>query len=453
MKSSTIRIGSGTMAQTDRVDAAVDIAERGEVQYICFDRMAEKTMPHQALARLHDPTKGYDLDLEDLFRAVLPACLRNGIKLIGNYGGVNPQGAKNVVEQLLKELGYTHVKIGTVTGDDVLDYVKNHDLETQWGNIRLSEVPGEIISASAYLGAAPIVDALSKGADIVITGRVADACLYLAPMIYEFGWPDDDLERIGGGLTIGHLLECSGLVTGGWWIEPGLREVPDPHNIGYPIVQLDSELKNVTITKTPGTGGILNVNTLSVHLGYEVNDPTGYVTPDAIVDLTKVYFEQAGENVVRIHWLDGPRAGAKPEKLKAIVGINEGYAGEALVVYGGWAAYEKAKMSAEIVKRRFIVDKIQMDDYLIEFIGVNATLGSCAPEPKEQPNEIILRVVARTQEYKEAKKIAKIADYMSMLGPYGATERYGFVKEVLGVYPVLVPRQFVTEEVNLTEVC
>jgi hypothetical protein len=344
------------------------------------------------------------------------------------------------------------VKIGTVTGDDVLDYVKNHDLETQWDNVRLSDIPGDIISASAYLGARPIVDALCKGADIVITGRVADASLYLAPMIYEFGWPEDDLDHIGGGLIIGHLLECSGLVTGAWWVEPGLREVPGLYNIGYPIVEVDSELKNVIITKAPETGGLVSVDTLSVHLGYEVNDPTRYVTPDAIVDFTKVYFEQVGENLVRLRWFEGARASAKPEKLKAIVGINEGYAGEALIAYGGWAAYDKAKMSANIVKQRFSTDKIQMDDYLIEFIGVNATLGSLAREPREQPNEVMLRVVARTRSYKEAKKIAKMADYMSMLGPYGATERYGFVKEVLGVYPVLVPREVVREEVSLTEV-
>jgi hypothetical protein len=253
-------------------------------------------------------------------------------------------------------------------------------------------------------------------------------------------------------VTLGHVCECGPLSTGGLWAEPGLREVPNAHQIGNPILQVDSELRDVIIPKAPETGGEVSNHTLSLHLIYEVDDPSRYLNPDCVADFTQIAFEQGEENVVKVRWLGGQRGYPKPKELKAVVGIMEGYIGEAMVAYSGFAAYEKAKISADIMRRRFNIDNIKAEDYRIDFVGVNATLGPLAPEPAAPPNEVMVRIAARTRTRKDAEKVAKMGDYLFLLGPAGTSERYKLVKEKFGIYPVLVPRDVVKPKVYIKEV-
>lgn len=443
-----LRIGSGSAWWGDRISPAEANAARGNLNYLCFETMAEATISTAQVRRSRDPDfAGYDTYLDDRFRAVLPHCLANGTRIISNQGWINPIGAAQHVKGLLKELGREDIKVAAVTGSLITDRVRELDGPTLENGKTLAEIGGEIVSAEAYLGADPIVEALAAGADIVITGRVADPSLFLAPMIHEFGWNAGDIERLGRGSGVGHLLECGAQITGGYFVDPGLKDVPRAWDLAFPIAEVD-EQGNALIMKLDETGGTIDRRTVLEQMFYEVHDPANYITPDAVVDFTESDIIEVDKDKVRVTGMGGKR---RTDTLKVSVAIKEGFIGEDMFFYAGPGCLAKAELAREVLLERFKIVGLEAEEIRIDFIGVNALLGPMAPKPKAEPNEVAVRVSARTKTRKEAEKVGREVDGMAVsgLGATGKRVPHGErVREVMGVWSLLVPRDAVNAEVH-----
>jgi hypothetical protein len=375
-------------------------------------------------------------------RAVLPAVLARGTRIISNQGWVNPDGAAARVVELLREMGQTGIKVAAVNGSLITDRVlelTDTILENEAPTRTLSN---SLISAEAYLGAEPIVEALRGGAQIVITGRVADPSLFLAPMMFEFGWTAEDYERLGAGNGIGHLMECGAQVTGGYFTDPGFKDVPEPWNFGFPIAEVEAD-GSVVITKTPGTGGAVTLQTVKEQMLYEVHDPANYITPDVVVDFTQARLEQAGEDRVRVTGLTGkPRT----PTLKVSMGCTEGFIGEDMFFYAGPGALRRAQLAKTILQERFKIVGLEAEEIRIDFLGLNAVHGAATPADAPEPYEIAVRVAARTRTRAEAAKVGREVDGMAVSGIAHTGKRVPHqdrVREVIGVWSTLVPREAV----------
>jgi Acyclic terpene utilisation family protein AtuA len=282
----TIRIGSGAGYSGDRIEPAVELAEKGEIQYLVFECLGERTVALAQQARMKNPDSGYDPLLEDRMLAVLPACAANGIKIVTNMGAANPAAAARKTSEIANSLGLSSLKIAAVIGDDVLDACKNGDLPIMEFDGTIKQLGNRLISANAYLGAEPIAQALGRGADIVITGRASDPALFLAPMIHAFGWAMNDWNLLGRGTVAGHLLECAGQITGGYFADPPYKDVADLARLGFPIGEIGED-GSLVITKVADSGGAVTARTCKEQLLYEVHDPTRYIQPDVTADFRK----------------------------------------------------------------------------------------------------------------------------------------------------------------------
>src|SRR3954468_6155486 len=312
----TIRIGVGAGFSGDRIEPAVEVAERGEVQYLVFECLAERTIALAQQARMRDPTQGYDPLLAERMRAVLGPCRAKGIRVITNMGAANPVAAAERTAAVARELGLRGLKVAAITGDDVLDAVRAGDYALDGTGETVASLGNRLVSANAYLGAGPIVEALAGGADVVITGRAADPAMFLAPQIHAFGWGMADWTRLGRGTVVGHLLECAGQITGGYSADPGFKDVPDLARLGFPIAEVGED-GTAVITKVPGTGGLVSTATCKEQLLYEVHDPARYFQPDVVADFSGVAVAEAAPDRVRVSGGDGqPRTGT----LKVSVG-------------------------------------------------------------------------------------------------------------------------------------
>ncbi len=447
----TLRIGAGSAWWGDRIEPAQWNAERGDLDYLCFETMAEATISAAQVRKRRDPSfPGYDTYLDDRLEAVLPGCLKRGTRIISNQGWINPEGAAERAAWWCRKLGRTGVRIAAVTGgmlqDRILDLAQTI-LET---GAPLASLKGTIVSAEAYLGAAPIVAALAQGADIVLTGRVADPSLFLAPMMHEFHWREDDWERLGMGSGIGHLLECGAQVTGGYFVDPGYKDVPDPWNLAFPIAEVAAD-GSAVMTKLPQTGGLVDRRTVKEQLFYEVHDPAAYITPDVVVDFTATKLEETGRDRVAVRGIGGkPRTAT----LKVSIGCEEGFIGEDMFFYAGPGALDKAKLAKEILERRYRMAQLAAEELRIDFLGVNAIHGALSPEPVVPPYEVAVRVAARARTRAEAAKIGREIDAMAVSGLGSTGKRVPHqerVREVIGVWSALVPRDAVRAEVVMME--
>ena len=446
-----IRIGSGAAWWGDRVEPAALNAERGDLDYLCFETMAEATVSAAQVRARRDPGfPGYDSYLDDRMRAVLPACMRRGTRIVSNQGWINPDGAAQRIVHWLREFGFHGVKVAAVNGSLITDRVLElTDRILENGEPTASLAPS-LISAEAYLGAEPIVEALRAGARIVVTGRVADPSVFLAPMMHEFGWDPLDHARLGAGSGIGHLLECGAQVTGGYFSDPGFKDVPEPWNFGFPIAEVSAD-GSAVFGKVAGTGGAITLQTVKEQMLYEVHDPANYITPDVVVDFTSARLEQVGPDRVRVSGIGGkPRT----PTLKVSIGCTEGFIGEDMFFYAGPGALRRARLAKRILEERFRIVKLDAQEVRIDFLGLNAIHGEATPPDAPEPYEVAVRVAARTRTREEAAKVGREVDGMAVSGVAHTGKRVPHqdrTREIIGVWSSLVPREKVPATVTYFE--
>ncbi len=443
-----VRIGVGAGFSGDRLDAALPLVERGDIGYLVFECLAERTIAMAQRDKLRDSERGYHPYLDERLRRVLPACVERGVKIVGNLGAANPRAAGTRTVQLARELGLQRLKVATVLGDDVLELVRAGDFNVAETGEPVAALP-RVVSANAYLGAEPIRDALALGADVVITGRVADPSLTLGPLEYELGWGWDDWQRLGAGTIAGHLVECTTQVTGGYFADPGYKDVPGLANLGYPIVEVDASGAGL-LTKTPDTGGLVSVATCKEQLLYELHDPARYLTPDVTADFTGVQLHQAGPDLVRF---SGGNGSPRPDTLKVSVGYLAGWIGEGQVSYGGPGAVERARLAGEVVLDRLELLGVRARETRVECVGVDALFpGAALKGSLEPPYEVRLRVAARTDTEEEARIVAHEVDALGLSGPSAGSIAAMSVREVLAVESTFIPRELVRPEIVMEAV-
>ena len=447
----TIRIGAGAAWWGDRVEPAQLNAEQGDLDYLCFETMAEATVSAAQVRARRDPTfQGYDTYLDDRMKAVLPGCMKRGTKIISNQGWINPDAAAQRVVHWLKELGYSGVKVASVNGSLITDKVlslTDKILENGESTHTLKE---SLISAEVYLGAEPIVEALRQGAQVVITGRVADPSLFMAPMMYEFNWDPADAKRLGQGMGVGHLMECGAQVTGGYFSDPGFKDVPDPWNFGFPIAEV-SEDGTAVLSKVEGTGGAINLQTVKEQLLYEVHDPANYLTPDVVVDFTTAELREVGVNKVEVKNIGGK---TRTPTLKVSMGCTEGFIGEDMFFYAGPGALRRAELAKKILNERFRIVNLKADEVRIDFLGINAIHGAATPKDAPEPYEVAVRVAARTKTREEAIKVGREVDGMAVSGIAHTGKRVPHAertREIIGVWSSLVAREKVIPSIKYFE--
>jgi Acyclic terpene utilisation family protein AtuA len=449
--SKNLRIGAGSAWWGDRIEPARWNAERGDLDYLCFETMAEATISAAQVRARRDPNfPGYDTYLDDRMRAVLPGCLKRGTKIISNQGWINPEGAAQRIVHWLKEFGAPHIKVAAISGSLITDRVLDLTDTILENGQPTSSLKENLVSAEVYLGAEPIVAALKQGAQIVVTGRVADPSIFMAPMMYEFGWDALDHARLGRGNGIGHLLECGAQVTGGYFSDPGFKDVPEPWNLAFPIAEVESD-GSCVLTKVAGSGGAVNLMTVKEQLLYEVHDPANYITPDVVVDFTTTKLEEIAPNRVRVTNISGkPRT----PTLKVSIGCMEGFIGEDMFFYAGPGALRRAQLAKKILEERFKIVNLQAEEIRIDFLGLNAIHGAMSPSQQPEPYEIAVRVAARTKTREEAIKVGREVDGMAVSG-VGMTgkrvphqERF---REIIGVWSSLVPREKIIPTITMYE--
>jgi hypothetical protein len=447
----TIRIGSGSAWWGDRIEPAALNAEKGQLDYLCFETMAEATVSAAQVRARRDPSfPGYDTYLDDRMRAVLPACMRQGTRIVSNQGWINPRGAAARIVELLREMGHTGVKVAAVDGSLITERVLSLADTVMETGAPLLGLQGTLVSAEVYQGAEPIAQALREGARIVVTGRVADPSIFMAPMMAEFGWDPLDHARLGAGNGIGHLLECGAQVTGGYFSDPGFKDVPEPWNFAFPIAEV-SEDGSAVLSKVAGTGGMIDLRTVKEQLLYEVHDPANYITPDVVVDFTTTRLEQVGPDRVRVSHIGGkPRTST----FKASIGCTEGFVGEDMFFYAGPGALRRATLAKRILEERFRIVGLQADDLRIDFIGMNAIHGAATPADWPEPYEIAVRVAARTRTREEALKVGREVDGMAVSGIAHTGKRVPHqdrTREIIGVWSTLVPREAIVPTIHHLE--
>ncbi|MDR5740537.1 MULTISPECIES: acyclic terpene utilization AtuA family protein [unclassified Caballeronia] len=443
-----IRIGAGAGYSGDRIQPAVELAEHGALDYLVFECLAERTIAIAQQARRRDPSAGYDPLLEARMRAVLPVAARNGVRIVSNMGAANPLSAARKTAQIARELGLQDLKIAAVTGDDVLDVVLGSSLRFEESGDDVSAYADRIVSANAYVGAAPIVAALAAGADVVLTGRVADPSLFTAPLIHEFGWRMDDWNTLGQATVIGHLLECAGQVTGGYFADPGCKNVPDLARLGFPIGEVDAR-GNVVICKVAHAGGCVTEATCKEQLLYEIHDPARYYQPDVVADFSKVRVAQEAKDRVRV---TGGRGEARTGTLKVSVGYLDGYIGEGQISYGGPNAVARARLALDIVRERLAIIGVDTSELRFDLIGVNALYGDRLAASHEEPYEVRVRVAGRVSNAEEAARIGNEVETLYTNGPSGGGGVTKATREVLAVQSVLLPGEHVKPVFEIVEV-
>ncbi len=447
-----VRIGSGSASAEDRIEPAIELARLGNIQYLCFDTLSEKEIQTATLRKLRNPAAGFDNHIEMRLEPLLPMCAEKGIKIISNMGSANPRGAVELIRTIAKGLGLRGLRIGYILGDDVLATIRSLDPVVVESGCPVSAFGENLISANAYIGADVVASALQQRADLVIGGRISDASLYLAPPMYEFGWQaeDNDWDRLACGIIVGHILECAGHATGGNFADPGYKDVPDLHRLGFPIAEV-FENGDAIITKVPGSGGIVTTATVTEQLLYEMGDPANYIEPDVVADITEARVEQQGKDRVSVRGVGGKK---RPANLKVSLGVLEGFIGEGVLFFGGPGAMEKAKLAGEIVTKRLDLIGVKPEELRVDYIGINALFHPHTAPPAAPLREVGLRVAGRTKARAEAAKIAYEVYALPTNGPSGISAgaiREG-VTEVLGYYHTFIPRERVKPTVAVVEV-
>ena len=443
-----VTIGSGAGYSGDRIEPAEELVRHGKLDYICFECLAERTIALAQLKKTKDPQDGHDPLLVERMERMLPLCYENKVKLITNMGAANPLAALEKTLEIARRHNLKGLKIAAVYGDDVADLIKQIDpvlLET--GNPLSQSIP-EIVSANAYLGVESILPALEQGADVIITGRVSDPALFLAPLVHEFSWSLDDWSLLGKGTVIGHLLECAGQITGGYYADPGKKDVPDFARLGFPYMEVKED-GDAVVTKLKMAGGKIDTSTCKEQLIYEIHDPTQYLTPDVTADFSKVRFEQVGVDQVQI---SGGTGIARPDKLKVSIGYHGGYIGEGSIGYAGPGAVARVQLAADTVKERLKIIGAEYSEIRFDLVGANALHREASDNNSYEPYEVILRVAAKTGTTRDAALIGREVETLYTNGPAGGGGATKGVREIVAVVSAFVAREAVTPQLMIKEV-
>ena len=448
-----VRVGAGLGFYGDSWRPVRASIERGGVQYIASDHLSELTLAILQKDRQRDPSAGYARDGVPMLAELWPLAAKNNVRFVLNAGGLNPQGAREAIARLFRDKGWK-AKIATVSGDSVLDRIDElrgagEALAHMDSGADLAPVRKRLLFANAYLGAQPIAEALAQGADIVLTGRVADAALTLGPLAHEFGWRWDDWDRLAAGLTLGHLLECSGQGSGGnFGSAHEWAEVPDMANLGYPIAEV-SEDGSSLFTKAPGTGGRVSFDTVRQQLLYEVHNPHAYFSPDVVLDMGTLRFDDEGGDRVRI---SGASGAPRPATLKIVAGYQDGWMGTGIIGFAWPEAYAKCAKSAEIIRALVQEKGWPVEEVNIEYIGYDSLLGANAdPTGRDQLNECFLRMTIRTRDKRVADAFGRLFPWLGLSGPpyVGSMKGVQPAKELLGIWPALAKRELIENRVTV----
>lgn len=448
-----IRIASGQGFWGDRLDAPIEQVRRGPVDYLMLDYLAEVTMSILQKQRSRDPSQGYARDFVPLMGEILPECARKGVRVVANAGGVNLPACRDAVLAEARKAGLAgSVRVGVVAGDDILDRLeeligRGHELRNMDDGRPLADVLDRVQSANAYIGARPIVEALDRGATVVITGRSTDTALTYAPMIHAFGWAPDAYDRLAAGIVAGHINECGAQASGGnclldWETIPGLADV------GFPIIEASAD-GTFVVTKHEGTGGRVSVATVTEQLVYEMGDPRSYITPDAVADFTTIRLEQVGPDRVRV---SGVRGRAPTDKLKVSISYGAGYKAVGTLVYAWPDAVAKAQAADRILRERLDRMGLRFDEIRTEFVGWNSTHGPLAGPPPAELPEVQLRVAVRAAERDPVERFTREIAPLILTGPPSVTGFAGGrpkVQEVVAFWPALIDRREIESKLRV----
>lgn len=430
--SDSFRIGTGAGFSADRLEPAVDLVERGRLDAIVLECLGERTVAFAHRDRMADPKRGYNALLERRMRALLPACRKAGTVMITNMGAANPRAAAERTLSIARELGLKGLKIACIEGDDVSALMpKDQPFMDEPGT--LADIGTPIVGMNAYLGADAIHPALEAKADVIIGGRLADPSMFLAPLAHRFGWDAMDTARMGAGTLVGHLMECGMQVTGGYFADPGVKEVPDLAQCGYPIAEVAAD-GSAVITKLDKTGGRVSTQTVKEQLLYEVHDPARYLTPDVTADFSRVEVAAAGADRVRVSNASGT---TRPATLKVTVGFDGGFQGEAGVSYAGPAAQQRGQLAAEIVRARMARLKADLRIDLIGASSLFATAGMRATDAQD----VRLHVALRSPRKEDAELMLWEIESLLCCGPAGGGGFRGTIAPCVMTKSVLIPRE------------
>jgi len=441
-----LRIGAGAGYSGDRIEPAVELVEQGELDYLVFECLAERTIALAQQERAKDAARGFDPLLVERMRAVLAICRARGVRIVTNAGAANPTAAARAVVEVARERGLRGLRVAAVTGDDVLDLLPADTPLAETGGT-LGGLGSRVLSANAYIGAAPIVEALGAGADVVITGRAADPSLFLAPLVHELGWAMDDWTRLGRGTLVGHLLECAGQVTGGYFADPGYKDVAGLARLGFPLAEVDDD-GTAVITKVAGSGGRVSEATCKEQLLYEIHDPARYLTPDVVADFSAVEVREAAPDRVRV---SGATGRARPDTLKVSVGYRDGFVGEGQISYAGPGAVARARLALDVVAERLKLAGVTLRDARFELVGVEALHGPALAASAPEPWEVRARVAARVATLADAVRIGNEVEALYTNGPAGGGGAWKTAREVVAVASAFVPRERVATTVDELE--
>jgi hypothetical protein len=445
MSERIVRVAAGQGFWGDWLEAPVRQVEGGPIDYLMMDYLAEVTMSIMQKQKSRDPRFGYARDFVPLMERILPTVVEKGIRVTSNAGGVNPRACAEGVREAARRLGLAgKVRIALVEGDDILPRLddlqaRGHELRDMDTGRPLAGIRDQVLSANAYLGMAPVVEALDRGANVVITGRVTDTGLTLGPLVHEFGWKRDDWDRIAAGTVAGHIIECGAQSSGGNLLKDW-RKVKGLANPGFPIAEARED-GTFVVTKHPGTGGVVNVASVTEQLVYEMGDPTTYITPDGIADFTSIRLAQSGPDRVRV---EGIRGRPRTDMLKVSIAYFYGYKAVGTLVYSWPDAYEKARAADQILRQRLADLGLEFEQILTEYVGADATHGPLAGPPDPEAPEIQLRVGVRAREKAPVERFTREIAPLVLTGPPSVTGFAGGrpdVQEVVAYWPALIDRR------------
>ncbi len=440
----SIRIGCGAGYAGDRWEPALECVERGNINYLVYETLAERTIALGQLEKLRDPARGYNPMLEARLALVLKPALQRGVRIVSNMGAANPVAAGEAVLRVARNLGISKLRVAVVLGDDVTELVRGMDAPLMENGAPLESIKPMMVSANAYLGADAVAAGLATGADVVITGRVADPSLFVGCMLDGLRWRDDDYAKLGQATVAGHLMECAGQVTGGYFADPGFKDIANLARLGFPICEMRASGESF-ITKPEGSGGAVTRATCKEQLLYEVHDPARYVTPDCVADFTGVRFSDAAPDQVAF---SGGRAAPRTPTYKVSVGYRAGYVGEGHMAYAGPGALARAKLAGDIVRERLALRQVPLEELRVDLVGHTA-LHSAASSVAQEPYEVRLRVAGRAANRADAAAVGEEVQTLYTNGPYGGASDFMQVKEVIGVRSILLDRRRVTTEVRV----